>query len=217
MAKKLIEMVCAGNRGRSPVAELLANNRIRDIGASDDYGAISSGTNVDYTKRVMSGEETPSQEMVTAIIDMGRGREIYTPSQLQEIDEAFRNGREDVLVQYFKQASQRLMDDENSHRRKIIAEFGVEGEVKQTNDQTIARSDTVIVLAMDRKNLQNISSIYGERGYSPKIDTLSSYATKVAGSQVLNAFARGEDVYRETVEQLVKEVPMAVDRAIESF
>jgi protein-tyrosine-phosphatase len=47
MVKKLIEMVCTGNNGRSPVAELVGRNYLEEIGASDDYDTISSGTMVD--------------------------------------------------------------------------------------------------------------------------------------------------------------------------
>jgi len=217
MGKKLIEMVCTGNRGRSPVAELIARNRIIEIGASDVYDSISSGTNVAYTDKVMAGEIIPSQEMISAIISMGRANNVYTSEQLEEIDSSLRDGEQDDLIKYFIQTSQRLMDDEESYRAEVLTQFGIDGDVKPTRDQTIARPDTLIVLAMDKKNLQVINRIYQEERYSPIIDTLSNYATGVPDSQVLNAFGKGKDIYRDMVRQLIREVPIAVDKLVEEL
>ncbi len=46
MENKVIEMVCTANHGRSPVAELIGRNYLREIGALGEYEAASSGTSV---------------------------------------------------------------------------------------------------------------------------------------------------------------------------
>ena len=45
-----IEFVCTANHGRSPVAALMANNYLKEIGADKEYSTISSGHYVDAIK-----------------------------------------------------------------------------------------------------------------------------------------------------------------------
>src|SRR3989338_4971733 len=86
MAKKLIEMVCTGNQGRSPVAELVAANYLRDIGA-DEYTAISSGTSVAAIK-----EHRVDVPFMIKVISVGKERGLYDPSQIQAYDDAVSRG-----------------------------------------------------------------------------------------------------------------------------
>ena len=209
MAKKLIEMVCTGNNGRSPVAELIVRNYLESVGATADYDSISSGTMVDMIK---SGG-FPIKVM-SPIIDMAKGREVYTAKELARLDSALREGDAQTVEGYFNKAAKIFSEEEARERGLILGELGISGDVKNGKDQTIPRSDAIVVLPMDRKNYEGVLSIYQNSGFSPVISVMSVLATGNLNSEVANAFGQGSDVYRQRIEQLVDEVPKAVRKII---
>ncbi len=213
MTKKLIEFVCTGNNGRSPVAELLARNHLVQIGASEEYDAASSGLMVDYTRRFVAGQVTDDPKMVGAIISIARDNMFYSPAEIFTISKALREGDNAVLLKYAVSTSTKLMDAERECMYGLLAKMGIPGQVKSGKDQTIARPDTKVVLAMDKKGLESVGKIYAANSHTPVIDTLPRYATG-DDREVANAFGKPRGFYRATIEQLAREVPLAVDRAV---
>ena len=209
MAKKLIEMVCTGNNGRSPVAELIARNYLESVGATTDYDSISSGTMVDIIK----AGRFPIKVM-TPIIDIAKGRRIYDSSELTKLDDALRSGDSKTVEGYFNKATQIFSEEESREREVVLRELSIYGEVKGGKEQTMPRPDVVAILPMDRKNYDGVLKIYHSSGFSPVISVLSVLATGDPNSEVANAFGQSSDVYRQNIEQLVDEVPKAVRKII---
>jgi|SRR3989344_2061461 len=211
--KRLLEFVCTGNNGRSPIAELIARNHLAQIKADSNYSAISSGLKVDYTNQFLAGNVRDDSNMTKLVIDAGRQSQLYTPEDIARIDRALREGNNDVLLQYAISVSSQLMTAERKHMRELLVEMGIPGEVKPGRDQTIVRPDAIVVLAMDKKGKSGVESIYMTVPRAPVIDILPHYATG-GNHEVVNAFGKGRDVYRATIEQLAREVPLAVNRAV---
>ncbi|MFH1276044.1 MAG: hypothetical protein ABIH82_02955 [Candidatus Woesearchaeota archaeon] len=209
---KLIEMVCTGNQGRSPVAELVANNYIREIGLQDEYQVISSGTMVD---KIEAGDV--SQGFMKHVVGIAQDRnDIYTPQQIAELDSALRAGNTEVLRRYFNKASDKFVKEERSDRKYVLPQLGIEGKVKHVQEQTVVRPDTVAVLSMAKSNDAQVRDLYADSSFSPVIDVLSKYATGVEGAEVPNAFGKGTETYVKAIITIKEQVPMAIDKVIEN-
>lgn len=209
MGKKLIEMVCTGNNGRSPVAELIGRNYIEKIGAAELYNVISSGTLVDTIKKGTFGIP-----VMVPIINVAKGKDLYSSDEIKEIDEAL--GRNDAgnVKKYFMKAANKFKQEEADHRTEILNKYGINGNVKENPDQTIARPDTKAVLSVDKKNCELIKQIYGVSKYNPIIDVISRLATGNPDAEIKNAFGLGIKEYEKRIEQLVNDVPKAIDKVI---
>jgi hypothetical protein len=206
MAMRVIEMVCTGNSGRSPVAELLGQNYINSRGFNHALGVRSSGTMVN---KILSGGKMPMQAMIP-ILDTGVSRGMYNSEELAKIRAAVRIGDADGVRDYFARAAVKFEEEEVQFRNEAIHSYGIRGEVKSGRDQTIARPDTVAVLAIDRKNYDTVKKIYDNSGYTPIIDVMSRVATGNPDAEVRNAFGLGKEAYFERFIQLWQEVPEAV-------
>jgi protein-tyrosine-phosphatase len=211
MAKKLIEMVCTGNNGRSPVAELLARNYLVTVGAGKDYDSISSGTMV---SQIMGGR-IPMLVMQSTI-ELALEREgVYSPGERSEVRSVLISGFKGAIKAYFQRAADHFVAEEVAHRTEILDSFGIEGSLKECRNQTIVRPDVIAVLSMDRKNDEKVIEIYRDSKDDAKIiDVMSRIATGVRNAEIPNAFGQGKEVYTQMIEKLVKEVPMAAKRII---
>jgi len=224
---ELIEFVCTGNRGRSVPAEMIAQNHLKQIGADHEYRAISSGTSVDD---IRTGKA--STPFMIRTIGMARNRgDVYTPGQLQQIDEAIGQGSETVLKKFYDLATQTFGEEEERYRAEVLPELGVVGKIKNYQEQTIAGSDRAAVLSMADQNHGQVVQIYKAAGFVPVGDTkpalamqhgdhtvllsvLSQYALDDLAAEVPNAFGGDRAAYRRTVETLMDHVPRAVDRLL---
>lgn len=195
-------MVCTGNNGRSPVAELMARNRLRETGALGVYDSISSGTLV----KAIKAHAFPIPAMAP-IIEVAKKREdVYSAEQLKELDEALRAGDTDTVKRYFAIAANKFEDEDRANRTAVLEELKIPGKVKSTQDQTIKRPDVVAIFAMDEGNLGRVKKMYDGAGYAPAMENLA----------IENAFGLGIDVYRQRINELAVKVPAAVDRVIEA-
>lgn len=205
-----IEFVCTGNHGRSPVAELIANKHLRNIGQDGLYQAISSGSHV---AALDQGEI--AREFMLRIIDIGKQRGLYQPEQLAEIDKALRDGNDKALMQFYQTAAKQYRREEAEQRAEAIEHFGIEGKVKPVREQTIARPDVVVLLGMTEKHRKKAASLYDGTGFTPLIQILSQYATRDPKAELFDAFGLGKDAYFKTIEMLLNQVPKAIDRLLE--
>ncbi len=194
--QKTIEFVCTANRGRSPVAALTGSNYLRDIRA-DDYRTISSGSHVDA---IRNGEL--STAFMIQIIDRAKNRKMYSPIGLDSIDEAIRDGNNDALKYFYQQAVDVFQAEEHKYRSEVLPMFGIEGKVKETQTQIVARPDVLGVFVMSEINNQKVQEIYNRSNYCPKV-------IEVLG--VLDSFGLDRKAYELCIEKIVDYVPKAIE------
>jgi protein-tyrosine-phosphatase len=211
MKNKIIEMVCTANQGRSPAAELITRNYLRRIGALGEYEAASSGTLVDCIQN-----ERFSDEYMINMIEAGKQRRLYFLMEMQEIEEAIRNGDSRTLKKYFWKTANTFSKEEHKHRAEALKYFGIKGIVKKTSEQTTVRPDMIAVLSMAESNNKKVQEIYDGSGYNPVIDVISRYATQNPEAGLPDAFGKGKEKYFKVIEVLLEHIPMAVDRLIEN-
>ena len=197
-----IEFVCTANHGRSPVAALIASNYLKEIGA-DEYRAISSGSHVDV---INSGDV--SLDAMLHVINKAQERGIYkSHDELELLSAAMADAREDggalgTLKNFYQLAADIFFREEHQYRDQVLSSLGIEGELKQTQDQTIARPDTLAVFPMSEFNHQVAERIYCASDCRPQvIETLG----------ISDAFGRDINTYQGSIEELVIVVPQKID------
>jgi len=210
----LIEMVCTGNLGRSPVAELVANNALAVSGEDARYTAVSSGTVMADAKK---GDMRP-YPMMASIVKLGVDREdVYNNHELENLRKAFSDENPVALLPYFVRARDMFVREEEDNRKIVLPEFGLDPDkVKTTRDPLVAGADRVAVLGMDLKHIPKIKEVYQSTGFNPLIKTVGELANGVEGAEIGNALGRGRDFYRQVVAQIIEEVPRAVQKIVYS-
>ncbi|MFH1439548.1 MAG: hypothetical protein ABIG89_03215 [Candidatus Woesearchaeota archaeon] len=208
MSKKLIEMVCTGNQGRSPVAELVAKNYLRKIRA-DEYSAISSGTSVDAIKR-----GKPTAVFMMHVIDIAVSRDVYSLRELTEYQTAVKERDEDKLSLLYIKAQDFFGEEERRYRLEVLPELSIEGTLKEEQEQTIVRLNTIAIFSMAKSNNADVENIYLGSRYDPIIAVLSAYATQNPEASIPNAFGLPRENYVAAVEKIMEDVPMAIDRLL---
>ena len=183
----IIEFVCTANMGRSIVAELIANNYLKD----DKVVIRSSGALVDAKQ---SGNMP--YEMVNGLIKLGVSRGLYQ-----------RTDAIDTVL--YKRAEHFFEEEEHQFRVKAFQELGIEGELKKIPEQTVERSDISAVLSIGDANNQRVKDIY--RNNNPVIEELYAYAGMTPGE---SAFGKDYKAYLELLVKLKETVCVAVDRVV---
>lgn len=211
MIKKLIEFVCTGNQGRSPVAELIARTHLERIGAYGDYNSISSGTLVNI---IESGNHTINS--MKPVIDIALERPLYSSEEIKELEEALKQGNTSIVRKYFDIVINLFDEEEVRNRAEVLPLLGIHDRVKTTRDQVVARPDTVAVLSMDRGNYSMVKGLYESSSYSPLIDVLSRFAIGNPNAEVKNTFGKVKEDYIRCVEQMLEEVPVAVNKIVDA-
>ena len=208
----IIEGVCTANHGRSPVFQLIGENYLVRTGFDDEYQAASSGTLVN----AIAKGKVPFEKKVQ-IVKMAMGRDLFHKSDYGFIMNAIESkNKEDqkALDVFYTQAVTAFQTEEHEWRSQALKDFNIHGTIKQTQDQTIARPDTLAVLAMDPGNRDRVKKIYEGTEYNPVIDVLSQYATGNPEAQLPDAFGVSREAYYEVIDNLTKEVPMAIDKLL---
>lgn len=206
--KSLVEMVCTGNQGRSPVAELIAQNYLESTGRLTQ--AISSGTMVDAIKK---GDVPRAFKLQIISIARNRG-DIYSVNEQEAIDQAIGEGNDVTITNLYRKAERVFVAEERHDRQEVLPRYDIRGELKETQDQTIARPDVRAVFSMAGKNNEQVRKIYEGSGFTPTIDVLSAYATYNPTAEIPNAFGLGRAAYERAVETLLDHVPRALDRLL---
>ena len=201
-------MVCTANNGRSPVAELVAQNYLKKVRADKDYQAISSGTMV----KAFADGGFPIDKMVP-MIDLAKNLELYGPNDLETLNTAIDDGDQATVESYFNQGSSAMCDEETESRDKLLLRHHI-GSVKEKGEQTIARPDTVAVLTMDNRNYDRVGKIYVGYDNKPILSVVSILAGGELGSQIEDAFGLGEEAYERAFDQIINEVPRAIQKIV---
>ena len=211
---KLIEFVCTANHGRSPVAELIAQNYLKSIGAAGAYQAASSGSLVDD---INAGKVSPKFMQLIVEQALGRG-DIYAAGDAPLAKQAVQDGNESVLKHYYDQAVAQFQAAESTWREDALAYFGIAGKLKTTHDQTLPRPDIIAVLPMADRNTAQVRDIYRGSGYHerhfPVIESVGPFATGRQDAAVPDAFGRTKESYLSAIEMLTRYVPQSIDKLL---
>jgi hypothetical protein len=209
--KKLIEMVCTGNNGRSPVAELIGRNELKRLGAFDDYDTISSGTMVDKI-----GEGKFSTNFMRPYVLLAIGRGLYGTEVPKKLDTALREGEDEVVGEYFSRASELFATEEKEEGSILLKQYGIDGNVKEGADQTVPRTDVFAVLPMDRKNYAGVLRILDGSGQTPVVAVMSTLATQDPKAEVQNSFGQERAIYGSGFLRIFQQVPRAIQILVDA-
>jgi|SRR3989344_4311011 len=214
MANKLIEFVCDGNKGRSPVAEVIANDYLRAKLVYPRYQAISSGTSVTQIK-----DDTVPISVRLKIIEVAKQRELYAAVELEVLGQAIEKNDTKLIKHFYDLAVKEFSIEEDRFRRHIPPALGIDGFIdgliKDSQEQTMARPHTIGIFSMTEQSSRKVHKIYNASYYQPPvIDVLSRYATANPEAEIPNTFGMPIETYIAFVRQLDKEVPMAIDKLL---
>ena len=210
--KRLIEMVCKGNVGRSPVAEMVARQYIDRIGASEDYEVSSSGSIANLLL-----ERKLSREMLSNSMKLFSNTGFHN-TLFDLLREAW--AREDIneIERYTPKVIDFTIASERNKRDQILRELGITGTAKQFPEQTIAKEDVDYIFAIDRKVFADLTDlpngVYSNARYWTKMHVLGVFAT---GNQLEKDsevdLTHPENVwqsYREGIVRIIEHTPIAI-------
>jgi protein-tyrosine-phosphatase len=202
-----LEYVCTGNCGRSPMAEVIAQRHVNRLGLTGKINVSSSGSGI-HDKTMKTGDARKEQQLGVIKLGLNYGifngdmdleaRRVLNDDSQTEIDNCF-----DYIVQ-----TERILRD------MALWEVGLfaEGVYHQATD---VHDDSRIILPMVSSNVEQVKTIYEGSGVLPYVVALNEFAS--LDGEIANPFCQHLPVYRETREDLLRVVPMSVEKAIEEF
>jgi len=209
--KKKIMAVCSGNNDRSPTVELVGNLYLARIKADEEYHIVSSGTQVN---KIVSGDYPV--DMILKSLDVAR--------DFGWQDKAFDRFRNDVSTGFFNPEidvqTREVLDifcrKGREERDAVLKALGYRG-AKNYQEQTIARNDITLVLAVDRENYDAVQRIYSSLGKkAPKIDKLADVAKGIVGGRdyTMGKYQDARGAYHRMIERIVQDTPKALKRIV---
>ncbi len=198
------EFVCAGNRGRSPVAELIGRRHLRDKGFYPHYDTRSSGSHVND---IASGSVDGSFKRSMLELALKRN-DIYSGAETDRANSALLEAKDISL--YYNKAMQRFAEEEARFRNEALSQYGIGEKPKTFQEQTRCHPDTTY-LFISHSSLYKVLNCFNSMGLSlPPMFTLIMAATGKPGD-VSGSFGRSRAEYFSVVEKLIEYVPMAID------
>ena len=152
-----IEFICAGNNGRSPVAEAAGRKLAQELGIEERIRIFSSGTTVDVEK--LGDLRVALVPYIEATIRNG----------LLPADRAKKIDSDPVGV------LDELIAIEERWRNRYIAESTGFDYTKHIRRQTVALSGERLILPVDEANLKKTREIYDGSGHNPTIEVLPAF------------------------------------------
>ena len=204
--KKLIEMVCTGNNGRSPVMRLLAKRRLHEIGKDRDYVVDTSGIYVDQIRTM----NFPREQMVRTI-NLALPRDIFRREEKEVLGEMLKSEEGD-LKPYFERALPKLMEEEREYRTKALESLGLDPTDIQPPMQTTVREGVIAYIAADKSVAEGIERIYKKIEDKPIIASASELTELPELLEIDRIF--NYNLYKEIVGGLVIRMPRAVDEIL---
>jgi len=210
---KLIEMVCTGNKDRSPLAQVVGNDYLRSLGRYVEYQVTSSGIHVS------GGINTNlSIDFMQKRIDLAKDRgTIYSPEELTLLEITEESGDPNALRLYYHRAMLVFHAETKGCIARVLPELGIEEKLKQQADQTVIVPDTVVVFAMEKLQYDFVQLLYRSSPNRPKIFLLSAYATGTSDEEIHLMRGIGEEAYKAAMQRVIDHVPPAIDRLLEEF
>ncbi len=221
--KKIIEIVCSGNNGRSPLGSAIAQQYIVDQGLDNEYEARSSGTSVDS---ILAG--TYATKLKKVVLEKGYEHGASVDSDLvkeiekSDVESIDKKCAEDSNFQtHFEEdvetARLYLANEEEGHCYHEAERRGAEQYLDGNFKQTKPNSATIAYLTMGESNKVAVEKMHKDQEQKPIIAVISKYANGENAEDVPNAFAQGPEVYERVAETLDKIVPAAVDKVVAQY
>lgn len=218
---KLIEFICSGNCGRSPVAELIARNYFED-NRIREYDSASSGNEVKYIEMVQEGKIPLPDFVARWGVDLGFQRGLFNGSQAVKLESILRKeerdytpGENQFLLQIAGDTLYQFDLEEQQNRLTALEKFKIRGPFKLRPEQTIKGTNRVVILGMGPKNAEYVKTLYcTSDSQCPVIETLVGYSTGSPGSEIKDGFGRTQEEYLIMVEQMKNHVLRSVERMI---
>ena len=208
-------MICKGNVGRSPVAELVAKQYLQSTGALEDYEISSSGSiaNLLLDRKI-------SREMLANSMNLFSNTGLHDFS-FDQLREAWKQEDEQIIRQYTAQVIDYTIAAEMKKRDGILRELGVFGTAKQFPEQTRVK-DVDYIFTIDRKVyadlLGNPNGIYCDVQKRPNIHVLSVFATNNEQEKDSEVdLSNPENIwksYREGLVRIVEHTPRTMKKVI---
>lgn len=210
-----IEFVCTGNGGRSPMAETIAKDYVKEIGLEDRVKIYSSGSavadvmNLNYPMKELIG-------YVEIALNSGTYQGKAAPVAQEVVDhkeavaQAAESGDREAKdkIEY---CLHYLMADEVAKRNMVLLEQGLVPE-GHFHEQTAVRSGVDLILPMKESNAKKVREIYAGSDREPQIETLCSYAG-VEGA-ISDPFGGDMKVWRQTRDKIAEAVVKSIDKAV---
>ncbi len=209
--KLIIEYVCTGNNGRSPMAEAIALDYVHRKGLEDRVEICSSGSGLhELTKP--TGEKW--KKMYLGVVDLALKNGIYQESWRQdEARRVFKLGM-DVEDAVLDAAVNYAVNMEAHFRNVALFEIGLVAGGKY-HKPTEARHNGLI-LPMAESNAAEVRTIYEDiTVFTPIIQPLNAYVG--LEGEVTNPFCKLLPAYQATREDLLRSVPLSIEKAMQEL
>jgi hypothetical protein len=166
---KKIEICCTGNSGRSPIAEAVGNNYVKELGLEEKILFISSGTRAapewdDYWPY------DKAAEMITRAAGSGLVKDMDVDKDRYDADEEYNA----AVSSHARKALRLMRPIEVALRDAALYQNGLEYTGKRT--QLVPRDDVFLVLGVKEKHVRQIREIYSGAENPPEIALLNRYA-----------------------------------------
>jgi len=223
----LFNFACTANFGRSVPAALVGYDYLLKSGLEQEYSTISSGTSVND---ILAGRNP--KPVMERFVEMAVKRgDVYSSSQLKELDRAVRERDDRAFARLYKIVEAQFHHDEAENRQVVLPEFGLSPDrLKCSQDQLTPLDDVVAIFPLAEGNYRQAVAIHEKAGYTPSskrspigtimekgghavlIAVLAAYARDNPHAQTPDAFGKPREAYRETIVSIVTDVPLAIER-----
>ncbi|MFH1053972.1 MAG: hypothetical protein V1740_06155 [Candidatus Woesearchaeota archaeon] len=213
----LIMGVCTANQGRSQPFEATGNIRLAELGMLDRYRCVSSGSSVDD----IANDRTPVSVKERFVRMALKDHNVYDPEQVKRLDQALRNGDDDIINELYPLTEEHFQNEEHAWRdiwrQDASNRYGIKIVFKQEPEQTVARPNVVAVLPMAQRNLDAVQAIYDaqEAQYPPVFEVLPVFIPGVREKQATDCFGGRQEEYLNCVKQVEIWTRMAVDEIVD--
>lgn len=154
----IVEAVCTGNNGRSPLVEAVAK-RTLDILGVRDINFISSGTlvnSIDYS--------TDVKPWLRPYIEKAVQKGLFDKGVMERFERDPKSVVED------------LTREEAEFREAYLTKSLGPGNYKHVPSKTIVRPDVDLILPVDISNLKRVKKLYEQAERIPQIETLGEFS-----------------------------------------
>lgn len=180
----VIDYACTGNSGRSPLAEAIATDKIRELGLEGKLLAISSGTK----RAVMDGKEPPLdlQYMVLQrAIDRNDELKLYDDAEVVEVrglladrakttSEYHKGGTTHKKMRgYEARARSTFTREEHEFRERATGELGIQTRIKHGGQQTEPHTMVRFFYGLAPSNEDAARRIYRGEANQPAFSNLA--------------------------------------------
>ncbi|MCX6706743.1 MAG: hypothetical protein NT001_01225 [Candidatus Woesearchaeota archaeon] len=201
----LIEVVCTGNNGRSPMAEVIGNHTSNEMGLEGKLHFISSGT-----KAAPDHDNELPYEKASSILKMGSSHGLINPIEVDK--QRYENDPDynSAIKAKVQMALSIMRPIETALRNAALFDIGLRcyGERMQTKP----RDDVSLVLGMEQKHVSDVEKIYYlGRDTKPQIATITGYAG-IEGN-IPDALGNTDPkIYKQARDKLIEAMPLVISR-----